>query len=189
MLNIILCGAPGSGKGTQSQFIVDKYQVSHLSTGDLLRAEIARKSELGNQVNDIISRGELVPDEIMLALIENYMDQLPKDAKGIIFDGFPRTVNQAKELDKLLAKKGEKAVVIDLFVEEEELVDRLLNRGKTSGRADDNLETIRKRLDVFHHQTQPVCAYYSEQGQYYAIDGMGTMQEIFGKIDRVLASF
>lgn len=187
MLNIILCGAPGSGKGTQSQFIVEKYGLEHLSTGDLLRREIAAQSPLGQKVDAIISRGELVPDEIMIELIANYMDSLPDTAKGVIFDGFPRTVNQAEELEKLLAERELKAVMIDLFVEEEELVERLLNRGKISGRADDNLETIRKRLEVFHAQTQPVCAYYRELGKYNAVDGMGTMQEIFAKIDNILS--
>ncbi|MCM1034177.1 MAG: adenylate kinase [Paludibacter sp.] len=187
MLNIILCGAPGSGKGTQSQFIVEKYGLEHLSTGDLLRHEIASKSPLGLKVDAIISKGELVPDSIMIELIANYMDTLPATAKGIIFDGFPRTVNQAQELEKLLAERQQTATMIDLYVEETELIERLLNRGKTSGRADDNLETIKKRLDVFHQQTQPVCAYYRQLGKYNEVQGMGTMQEIFAKIDAILS--
>ncbi len=187
MLNIVLCGAPGSGKGTQSQFIVEKYGLDHLSTGDLLRHEIAQKSEIGCKVENIISQGNLVPDSIIMDLIANYLDRMSKDAKGVIFDGFPRTVNQAKELEALLAKRGEHASVIDLHVEEEELINRLLNRGKTSGRADDNLETIKKRLEVFHQQTKPVCDFYQALGKYNFVDGMGTMEEIFAKIDAILA--
>lgn len=188
MLNIVLCGAPGSGKGTQSQFIVDKYGLDHLSTGDLLRKEISCQSEMGKKVEAIISRGELVPDSIIMDLIAHYLDSMPDDAKGVIFDGFPRTVNQAEQLEKLLAERGEHATVIDLFVEEEELINRLLNRGKTSGRADDNIKTIKKRLDVFHSQTKPVCAFYRERGRYSAVDGMGTMEEIFAKIDNILST-
>lgn len=187
MLNIVLCGAPGSGKGTQSQFIVDKYGLDHLSTGDLLRKEIAQKSELGCKVENIISQGNLVPDAVIIELIANYLDSMPDNAKGVIFDGFPRTVNQAKELEKLMAKRGEKVSAIDLFVEEEELINRLLNRGKTSGRADDNIDTIKKRLEVFHKQTKPVCAFYRDLGKYSKIDGMGTMEETFAKIDNILS--
>ena len=188
MLNIVLCGAPGSGKGTQSQFIVDKYGLDHLSTGDLLRKEIAEKSEIGKKVEAIISHGDLVPDSIIMELIANYLDAMPKSAKGVIFDGFPRTVHQAEELEKLLANRGERVTVIDLFVEEAELINRLLNRGKTSGRADDNLDTIKKRLEVFHTQTKPVCAYYRDLGKYNAVDGMGTMEQIFAKIDGILSN-
>lgn len=188
MLNIILCGAPGSGKGTQSEAIVAKYGLEHLSTGDLLRKEIASQSPLGKKVDSIISKGQLVPDEIMMELISHYIDNLPPTAKGIIFDGFPRTVNQAQQLDSLLQEKKQEAHIIDLFVEEEELIARLLNRGKTSGRADDNLETIQKRLEVFHAQTKPVCAYYSKKGKYHAVEGMGTIQEIGDKIEAIISA-
>lgn len=188
MLNIILCGAPGSGKGTQSEFIVANYGLEHLSTGDLLRHEIASQSPLGQKVDNIISKGQLVPDDIMMELIGNYIDNLPTTAKGVIFDGFPRTVNQAEQLDLLLEHKHQEAHVIDLFVEEDELIERLLNRGKTSGRADDNLETIQKRLEVFHQQTKPVCAYYSEKGKYHAVEGMGTIEDISHRINDIIAA-
>lgn len=186
MLNIIICGAPGSGKGTQSQLIVEKYGLQHLSTGDLLRREIATGSDFGKQIDAIISKGNLVPDDIMLHLIDQYIDQLPADCKGVIFDGYPRTVKQAQELERLLEQKKQSAVMIDLWVEEEELIKRLLNRGKTSGRSDDNLETIKKRLEVFHTTTKPVCAYYHGLHKYKAIDGQGTLEEIFGRIDAIL---
>ncbi len=188
MLNIIICGAPGSGKGTQSQLIVDKYGLQHFSTGDLLRNEIATGSDFGKQIDAIISKGNLVPDDIMLHLIDKYIDNLPADCKGVIFDGYPRTVKQAEELERLLEKKGEKSVMIDLWVQEEELIARLLNRGKTSGRSDDNLETIKKRLEVFHTTTKPVCVYYHTLHKYHAVDGSGTVEEIFARIDAILKS-
>ncbi len=186
MQNIILSGAPGSGKGTQSEFIVEKYGLQHLSTGDLLRKEIAAGTELGKTVDALIAKGNLVPDEIMIDLIANYIDSLPADANGIIFDGFPRTVNQAIELEKLLAKKGLGAKVIELVVEEGELISRLLKRGQTSGRADDNLESIQHRLEVFHAQTKPVCDYYASLGKHRAVQGVGTMEEIFANICRAI---
>ncbi len=186
MKNIILCGAPGSGKGTQSQFIVEKYGLQHLSTGELLRKEIAAGTELGKTVDALIAKGHLVPDEIMIDLIANYIDHLPQDAKGIIFDGFPRTVNQAIELEKLLSTKGLGAEVIELVVDEDELIARLLNRGKTSGRADDNLESIQKRLEIFHAQTAPVCEYYASLGKHTPIKGIGTLEDIFADICRAI---
>ncbi len=186
MINIILTGAPGSGKGTQSEFIVKKYGLEHLSTGELLRKEIAAGTELGKKVGALIAQGHLVPDDIMIGLIANYIDNLPTNAKGIIFDGFPRTVNQAVELEKLLATKGLGARVIELVVEEEELIARLLNRGKTSGRADDNLESIQKRLEIFHAQTAPVCEYYASLGKHAAVQGKGTLEEIFANICKAI---
>ncbi len=186
MINIILTGAPGSGKGTQSDFIVEKYGFQHLSTGHLLRKEIAAGTTLGKQVDELIAAGNLVPDEIMIDLIANYINSLPQDTKGIIFDGFPRTVNQAIEFEKLLAKKGLSAKVIELVVEEEELITRLLNRGKTSGRADDNLESIQKRLEIFHAQTAPVCEYYASLGKHTAVQGKGTLEEIFANICKAI---
>ena len=149
MLNIILCGAPGSGKGTQSDLIVEKYGLQHLSTGDALRAEIKSGSELGKEIGELIAGGNLVPDHKMIHLIARYLDNLPEDCKGVIFDGFPRTVAQAEALELLLERRQMKAVLLDLFVEEDEVIKRLLNRGKTSGRADDNYETIKKRLQVY----------------------------------------
>lgn len=187
MLNIILCGAPGAGKGTQSDLIVQKYGLQHLSTGDVLRREIASGSRFGQQIDAIISNGKLVPDDVMLRLIDNYLENLPNNTKGVIFDGFPRTLNQAIEFEKLLKHKQTSAYLIDLHVDDEELIKRLLNRGKTSGRADDNLETIQKRLMVYHHQTEAVSKFYNELNKYYSIDGMGTIEEIFGRIQEVIA--
>ncbi|MCQ2348620.1 MAG: adenylate kinase [Paludibacteraceae bacterium] len=187
MVNIILCGAPGSGKGTQSDFIVDKYALTHLSTGDLMRKEMASGSELGQLLNSYISQGHLVPDDVTLQLLEQYIDSLPKDTKGLIFDGFPRTLNQAIQLERLMKKRGDKtAMLIDINVPEDEIIRRLLERGKTSGRADDNLETIKERLKVYHEQTRPVDDYYELIDKYVRIQGLGKVSEIFGRISRVL---
>lgn len=187
MTNIILCGAPGCGKGTQSEFIVEKYGLTHISTGDLMRKEMASGSELGELLNSYISKGQLVPDEVTIKLLEQHIDSLPENTKGLIFDGFPRTLNQAKELEKMMTRRGDKtAMLIDINVPEEELITRLINRGKTSGRADDNMETIKKRLAVYHDQTRPVDDYYELLGKYTRIQGLGTIAEIFGRISRVL---
>lgn len=188
MLNVILCGAPGSGKGTQSDKIVAKYGLDHLSTGDALRKEIASGSELGKELEAIISVGQLVPDEKMIALIESYLDSRTADCKGIIFDGFPRTVAQAEALTELLEQRGKSAVLLEMLVEEEEVVARLLSRGLTSGRSDDNEPTIRKRLAVYHEQTQPVAEYYKQNGNHYTIDGNRTMEETFDQIDAILSA-
>jgi len=186
MLNIILCGAPGSGKGTQSDIIVKKYGLQHLSTGDVLRAEIKSGSELGKELDAIISKGNLVPDQKMIDLIENFIANLPKDSKGVIFDGFPRTVEQAEALTELLKKYHLEAIMLDMFVEEQELIARLLNRGKTSGRADDNIDTIKQRLQVYNNVTKPVATYYLHQGNYFAINGNHTMEDVFAQIDNIL---
>ena len=186
MLNIILCGAPGSGKGTQSDFIVEKYGLQHLSTGDVLRAEIKSGSALGQEIDAIISKGNLVPDEKMIALIENFIASLPADSKGVIFDGFPRTVEQAEALTELLKKYKMEAVMLDMIVDEQEVITRLINRGKTSGRADDNEETIKKRLEVYHRQTQPVAIYYLHQDNYFAINGNNTMEDVFAQICHII---
>ena len=186
MLNIILCGAPGSGKGTQSDLIVKKYDLQHLSTGDALRAEIKSGSELGKEIGELIAGGNLVPDHKMIHLIERYLDNLPEDCKGVIFDGFPRTVAQAEALELLLERRQMKAVLLDLFVEEDEVIKRLLNRGKTSGRADDNYETIKKRLQVYQAETKPVCTYYLRRHNYFAINGNNSMEDTFCQIDNIL---
>ena len=188
MLNIILCGAPGSGKGTQSAFIAQKYGVQHLSTGDVLRAEIAKGSELGKQIDAIISKGNLVPDEMMLGVIENYIANLPADCKGTIFDGYPRTVAQAESLDKLLKKYNMEAIMIDLMVDEQLLIQRLIERGKVSGRADDNLNTIRHRIAVYHQQTEPIAHYYLHHGNYFAVNGNHSMADVFLQIMRIIDS-
>ena len=186
MLNIILCGAPGSGKGTQSAFIAQKYGVQHLSTGDVLRAEIASGSELGKQIDELISKGNLVPDEMMYGVIENYIANLPKDCKGTIFDGYPRTVSQAESLTKLLKKYNMEAIMIDLMVDEQLLIQRLIERGKVSGRADDNLNTIRHRIAVYHNQTEPIAHYYLHHGNYFAVNGNHTMADVFLQIMRII---
>ena len=186
MLNIILCGAPGSGKGTQSGFIVDKYGLQHLSTGDVLRAEIATGSELGKKIDALISKGNLVPDEMMYGVIENYIANLPKDSKGTIFDGYPRTVAQAEDLTGLLKKYNMDAIMIDLLVDEQLLIQRLIERGKISGRADDNLNTIRHRIAVYHNQTEPVAEYYLHQGNYFTVNGNHSMEDVFMQIERVI---
>ncbi|MBR2450865.1 MAG: adenylate kinase [Paludibacteraceae bacterium] len=186
MLNIILCGAPGSGKGTQSDLIVKKYGLQHLSTGDALRAEIKSGSELGKEIGELIAGGNLVPDHKMIHLIARYLDNLPAECKGVIFDGFPRTVAQAEALELLLERRNMKAVLLDLFVEEDEVIKRLLNRGKTSGRADDNYETIKKRLQVYQTETKPVCTYYLHRHNYFAINGNYSMEDTFSQIDNIL---
>ena len=186
MLNIILCGAPGSGKGTQSGFIGEKYGLLHLSTGDVLRAEIAKGSELGKQIDALISKGNLVPDNMMYGVIENYIAGLPKDCKGTIFDGYPRTVPQAVSLTSLLKKYKMEAIMIDLMVDEQLLIQRLLERGKVSGRADDNLNTIRHRIAVYHDQTEPIAHYYLRHGNYFAVNGNYEVEDVFSQIKRII---
>ena len=186
MLNIILSGAPGSGKGTQSDLLVKKYGMQHLSTGDVLRAEIATGSALGHQIDALISKGNLVPDDMMYGVIENYIASLPKDCKGTIFDGYPRTVAQAAALTHLLKKYNMDAIMIDLLVDEQLLIQRLIDRGKMSGRADDNLTTIRHRIAVYHNQTEPIAHYYLHKGNYFAVNGNQTMADVFLQIMRIV---
>ena len=189
MLNIILCGAPGSGKGTQSGFITKKYGLQHLSTGDVLRAEIATGSELGQDIEALISRGNLVPDNMMYGVIENYIATLPKDCKGIILDGYPRTVAQAESLTELLKKYKMDAIMIDLLVDEQLLIQRLVERGKVSGRADDNLNTIRHRIAVYHNQTEPIALYYLHHGNYCPVNGNHSMEDVFLQIERIVDKY
>jgi len=189
MLNIILCGAPGSGKGTQSELIVKKYGLQHLSTGDVLRAEIAKGSELGRKIDALISQGNLVPDELMYGVIENYIAGLPSDCKGTIFDGYPRTVAQAESLTELLGKYSMDAVMIDLLVDEQLLIQRLIERGKVSGRADDNLNTIRHRIAIYHNQTEPIAHYYLHHGNYVAANGNHNVEDVFLQIERIIDSY
>ena len=186
MLNIILSGAPGSGKGTQSDLLVKKYGLQHLSTGDVLRAEIATGSALGHRIDALISKGNLVPDDMMYGVIENYIASLPKDCKGTIFDGYPRTVAQAAALTHLLKKYNMDAIMIDLLVDEQLLIQRLIDRGKVSGRADDNLNTIRHRIAVYHNQTEPIAHYYLHKGNYFAVNGNQTMADVFLQIMRIV---
>jgi len=179
MFNLILFGPPGSGKGTQSDKLVEKYGLVHLSTGNLLREEIANKTPLGIEAKKFIDHGQLVPDEVVIAMVGSFFDK-HKEANGFLFDGFPRTVAQAQALDKLLAlKKTDIAVVLALDVTEEELVKRLLNRGKTSGRSDDTDESvIRKRFLVYTNETSQVADYYKKVRKFKAIHGEGSVDEI-----------
>ena len=183
MLNIILFGAPGCGKGTQAARIKEKYNINHISTGEVIRDEIARGTELGKSMQSYIESGQLAPDSIVIGMIRNYMVE-HKDAAGNIFDGFPRTTAQAEAFDKILADEGESVnVMVYMDVPEQELVNRILLRGKDSGRADDASEdVIRNRIAVYREQTAIVADHYSKQGKYAAIDGVGTMDEVFDRI-------
>ncbi len=183
MLNLVLFGPPGAGKGTQSARLIDKYNLIHLSTGDILRGELKAESPLGLEAKKYMDKGELVPDSVVIGMIEIKLDQ-NSDAKGFIFDGFPRTSAQAKALDELLEKKGTSiSAMLSLEVEHDELVNRLLNRGKESGRADDqNTEVIENRIKVYNNETAPLINYYDAQGKYIAVKGMGSIDEIFDNL-------
>lgn len=182
MLNIVIFGAPGSGKGTQSERIVEKYGINHISTGDVLRAEIKNGTELGKTAKGYIDQGQLIPDELMIDILASVFDSF-KDSKGVIFDGFPRTIAQAEALKKMLAERGQDvSVMLDLEVPEDELMVRLIKRGKDSGRADDNEETIKIRLHVYHSQTSPLIDWYKNEKKYQHINGLGTMDGIFADI-------
>lgn len=182
MLNIVIFGAPGSGKGTQSERIVEKYGINHISTGDVLRAEIKNGTELGKTAKGYIDQGQLIPDSLMIDILASVFDSF-KDRKGVIFDGFPRTIAQAEALKVMLRERGQEvSVMLDLEVPEDELMVRLIKRGKDSGRADDNEETIKKRLNVYHSQTAPLIDWYKAEGQYRHIKGLGTMEDIFADI-------
>jgi len=183
MLNIVLFGPPGAGKGTQAEKIIEKYDLIHLSTGDILRSELAGKTKLGLQAKKYMDKGELVPDKVVISMIETKIDQNP-DANGFIFDGFPRTTAQAKALDELMSKKAIRIkAMIMLSVDHEELVSRLLNRGKIAGRSDDrDISIIENRIKVYNTETAPLIDYYNEQGKYRYVSGMGTIEKIFERI-------
>jgi adenylate kinase len=187
MFNLILFGPPGSGKGTQSDKLVEKYGLIHLSTGNLLRQEIKDKTPLGLEAKSFIDKGQLVPDEVVIGMVDSYFDQ-HKGAKGFLFDGYPRTVAQAEALDKLLdLKKTGIETVLFLNVDEEELIKRLVHRGKTSGRSDDADEIVqRKRQEVYRNETLPVAAYYKKQNKVINIKGMGTVDEIFSFLSEII---
>ena len=180
MVNIILFGPPGSGKGTQSANLIKKYGLIHLSTGDLLRSELEAQTPLGLEAKKFIDQGQLVPDEVVIGMISSKLDANP-DARGFIFDGFPRTTAQAEALDKLLAlKKTSITAVLSLEVPEDELIRRLLNRGLTSGRTDDaNEDIVKARIVEYHNKTAPVADHYAKYGKFKKIKGNGSVDEIF----------
>ncbi|MCF8359963.1 MAG: adenylate kinase [Prolixibacteraceae bacterium] len=188
MLNIVLFGPPGAGKGTQADFLVDNFQLIHLSTGDILRGEIAAETELGLKAKTLMDKGELVPDEVVIGMIESKL-KANKDAKGFIFDGFPRTVAQAKALDELLKGFGHPVSgMLALEVEKQELINRLLERGKVSGRSDDqDASIIENRINVYNEKTAPLIDFYKKQDKFYSIEGMGTIEEIARRIEAVVA--
>ena len=188
MLNIVIFGAPGSGKGTQSDKLIEHYNLFHISTGDVLRNNIRRGTELGMIAKGFIDQGQLVPDALIIDILAQVLDENKENAQGgVIFDGFPRTIPQAEALEHLLADRGTQIdAVVGLEVPEEELIKRILLRGKLSGRADDNEETARKRLEVYHKQTSPLKAYYEQQGKYRSINGMGSIDGIFELIKEAL---
>lgn len=183
MLNIILFGAPGCGKGTQAALIKEKYNINHISTGEVIRGEIARQTELGKSMQEYIAAGQLAPDSIVISMVRNYMSE-HRDAVGNIFDGFPRTTAQAEAFDAMLAEDGlSVTVMIYMDVPEEELVKRILLRGKDSGRADDASEdVIRNRIDVYREQTEVVAEHYAKQDKYVSVNGVGTLEEVFDRI-------
>ena len=189
MLNIVLFGPPGAGKGTQSVKLIHAYQLVHLSTGDIFRANIKGGTELGTLAKSYMDQGQLVPDEVTIRMLESEANKSP-EAKGYIFDGFPRTPAQAKALDQFLATKNTSiTMMLALEVEEDELRKRLLLRGKDSGRPDDiDPAVIQKRIDVYRNETEPVRDFYQEQKKYFGIDGIGSVDEIFERLCAVINS-
>lgn len=180
MLNIVLFGAPGAGKGTQSDLLVEKYNLNHISTGDLLRKEIAEQTELGKRIKSIMDSGSLVSDDIVVEMIDK---AIANDTQGILFDGFPRNVAQAEILDQLLEKHGRRLTcMVSLDVPREELIRRMLERAKVSGRSDDNEETIKNRLKEYENKTLPVAEYYEKKGQHLKVNGFGDIKEISANI-------
>ena len=187
MKNIVIFGAPGSGKGTQSDKIIEEFGVAHISTGDVLRAEIKAGTELGNTASKYINEGKLVPDSLIIDMLAATLDAKGKDIPGVIFVVFPRTIAQAEALDVMLKERGEEvSVVIGLEVDDEELIKRIVARGKTSGRADDNEDTAKKRLATYYSQTLPLKDYYIAQGKYAKIQGMGTIDSIYAAIKEAI---
>lgn len=187
MKNIVIFGAPGSGKGTQSDLLIEKYGLGHISTGDVLRSEIKKGTELGKTAASYIDKGQLIPDALMVDILASVYDSFGTDHPGVIFDGFPRTIPQAEALKKMLEERGHRiAAMIELDVPEEELMTRLIKRGQESGRSDDNAETIKKRLDVYHNQTSPLIEWYEKEGIRHHINGLGALDRISGDIQQVI---
>jgi len=186
MLNIVIFGAPGAGKGTQSDFIIKEFGLAHISTGNVLREEVKSQTPLGKIAAGYIEKGQLVPDELIIDMLAKALDE-KQDAKGVIFDGFPRTVRQAEALKKMLNERGtDVALMLNLQVDNDELTRRMLARGKASGRTDDNPQTIKARLEVYHSQTAPLADYYQKEGKHHAIDGTGTTAAIFERIKKAI---
>jgi len=183
MVNLILFGPPGSGKGTQAKKLVEKYDLLHISTGDLFRYEMGNDTPLGKEAKSYIDKGELVPDSVTVGMLRNKVEANP-DVAGYIFDGFPRTIPQSEALDELLAEKDHQVHrLLMLDVPDDEIVKRILERGKTSGRKDDLNETIiRNRIEVYKSETTPVYDYYQKQGKSVIIDGVGSIEEIFDRL-------
>lgn len=188
MLNIVMFGAPGSGKGTQSEVLIKTYGLFHISTGDVLRDHIKRGTPLGKTAQEYINQGQLIPDELMVNILASVMDDNKEvAAKGVIFDGFPRTIPQAEALEEMLQQRCTKvSAVIGLDVPEEILIGRLLNRGKESGRSDDNLETITSRLEVYNNQTAPLKAFYAQKGLLHMVQGTGGAEVVFERVRKVI---
>jgi adenylate kinase len=182
-MNIVIFGAPGSGKGTQSEKLIEKYGLHHISTGEVLRDHIARKTEIGKIADTYISKGQLIPDSLMIDILDDILDHEPAAQRGLILDGFPRTVPQADALEDLFKRRGQELHhVIGLEVPEDELVQRMILRGKQTGRADDNIDTIKNRLKVYHESTTPLRDYYMDRGKYRRINGSGSVEDIFASI-------
>ena len=187
MKNIVIFGAPGSGKGTQSELMIKKYGFGHISTGDVLRSEIINGTELGKTAKAFIDKGQLIPDELMIDILASVYDSFGKEHKGVIFDGFPRTIPQAEALKKMLAERGHSvAAMIELYAPEDILMARLLNRGKEQGRSDDNEETIKKRLAVYNTQTAPLIDWYKAEGLHHYVKSYGELEVIFADVCKVV---
>ena len=188
-MNVVIFGAPGSGKGTQSEKLIEKYGLHHISTGEVLRDHIARKTPIGQIAKTYINQGQLIPDSLMIRILEEILDHEPKAKDGVILDGFPRTVPQADALNRFFSRRGQTLHhVIGLEVPEEELVDRMIKRGQQTGRADDNIDTIKNRLQVYHESTTPLRDYYINEGKYRAINDHGSVEEIFAEIVRAIGA-
>ncbi|MDY6206600.1 MAG: adenylate kinase [Prevotella sp.] len=187
MKNIVIFGAPGSGKGTQSEMMIGKYSLNHISTGEVLRREIGNGTELGKTAKLYIDKGQLIPDDLMIGILAQVYDSFGNDHKGVIFDGFPRTIAQAEALKEMLAERGHRvSAMIELDVPEEVLMQRLIKRGKEQGRADDNEETIHKRLDVYRNQTAPLVDWYKREGLHHHVNGFGELDRIFDDVCHII---
>ena len=186
MLNVVIFGAPGSGKGTQSELIISKYGLHHISTGDILRKEIKKQTELGIIADEYIKAGQLIPDELIINILAEVLDAHPK-AKGYIFDGFPRTIAQGEALDRLLIERNTSIIaVLNLEVAEKDLLNRLIKRGIESGRSDDNPDVIQNRLEVYKKQTEPLKVYYKKKGKLFNIKGNNSIESVFEKASEIL---